>query len=99
MASLPLPYAVIYHPNRDGTWSAELADVPTIKVTGADIDDVRMKVARAAKDYFDGLRDNGRSVPNNLAVAGYVHPDKLKRRPARAKRKRHTPVAGNLFHE
>ena len=78
VAALPAAYAVIYRPQRDGTWTAELADAPNVVVRGVDIDAVKTIVAREAKDYFDKLRDERSSVPPNHVVVGYVRPDTLK---------------------
>lgn len=79
----PLPpdpepaYAVLYQATQDGRWSATLADLPEIAVTGADIDEVKVLIARAAKDHLDDLREAGLQVPHNRIVMGYVRPDRL----------------------
>ena len=66
-------YAAIYRPHPDGSWTAELADLPDIHVKGADIDEVKDRLRASGRQH---VRTHGENIPvDRRIVVGYVHLD------------------------
>ncbi len=65
----PTYYAVVFRPQVDGSWTAELADFPEVKVDGAGIDEVKQRITIAGKKHLALLGKEGAS----RCAVGYVH--------------------------
>jgi hypothetical protein len=70
--SLPTAYAVVYRPQPDGSWTAQLADMPHVQVRGADIDEVKDRIRKDGRQH---VRMFGEVDVAKRTVVGYVYLD------------------------
>jgi len=64
-------YAVVIE-KANGNYSAYVPDLPGCVATGRDPQEVNANIREAIRFHLDGLREDGRPVPQPEAVCDYV---------------------------